>query len=133
MKIEPISKKQISEQEARARFTDYASSAAFALVLTKRQITFLIDLHDAGQQEMVGRYSHFISNLRGCERRGLVGQEVVFEKGRTSSGEQAWHYRFYCTEAGRLVVELLKLAGHAGVLRPRDAQPQTKSKRRGRG
>ena len=133
MKIEPITKKQISEEEARARFTDYASSAAFALVLTKRQITFLIDLHDAGQSEMVGHYSRFISNLRGCERRGLVGQEVVIEKGRTYSGGQAWHYRFYCTEAGRLVVALLKLAGHTGMIRPRDAQPEPKNKRRKRG
>ena len=115
MSVESVKAKAITEKAALNQFVEYTSSASFVLTLTKRQITFLIDLHDCGQGLMHARYNHFIASLNGCERRGLVGRKVIHE-GRSFSGGRGWRYEFFVTEAGKHVVALLKMVGHQGEL-----------------
>lgn len=116
MGVKSIKAKGITEKAALSQFAEYTSSATFVLTLTKRQITFLIDLHDCGQGPMHGRYNHFIASLNGCERRGLVGRKVIHEKGPSFGGGRGWRYEFFVTEAGKHVVALLKLVGHRGEI-----------------
>lgn len=114
MAVKSVKAKAITEKAALNQFAEYTSSAAFVLSLTKRQITFLIDLHDCGQDSMHARYNHFIASLHGCERRGLVGRNVVHH--RSYDDRRGWTYQFFVTEAGKHVVALLKLIGHKGEI-----------------
>lgn len=116
MSVSALKAKRVTEKAALNAFSEYTSSATFALTLTKRQITFLIDLHDCGQGMMCARYNHFIASLHGCQRRGLVGQEVVYHEAEMFSNGKGWAYRYFVTEPGKHVVALLKLVGHKGEL-----------------
>lgn len=81
-------------------FRDYVTSTAFALTISRRQIEMLSQLHQFGDTWML------ITTFDALARKGLV--ERVQEK----NGDQ-FSTTARLTEAGRLVVPLLK---HAGLL-----------------
>jgi hypothetical protein len=81
-------------------FRDYVTSTAFALTISRRQIEMLSQLHQFGDSWML------ITTFDALARKGLV--ERVQEK----NGDQ-FSTTARLTEAGRLVIPLLK---HAGLL-----------------
>lgn len=81
-------------------FRDYVTSTAFALTISRRQIEMLSQLHQFGDTWML------LTTFDALARKGLV--ERVRENASDKFSTTA-----RLTEAGRLVVPLLK---HAGLL-----------------
>ena len=83
-----------------SKFTDYVTSAAFRLDLSKNMIEYML----AQELNIHGFYDqrHWYNAMEACGRRGLIEIKVVNDKG---------HRSHKVTKEGKLVIELLKLSG----------------------
>lgn len=81
------------------QFADYATSVAFHIALSRKQIIFMCNLYDSGR----GVVNTFITTGDALERKGLV-------KRLTYPARKDWGV-YVLTEAGLHLIKLFKLAG----------------------
>lgn len=84
-------------------FRDYVTSTAFALTVSRRQIECLCQLDQYGESWL------FLTTFRALEHKGLA--ERVPTPPSANPNHDRWGSTVRLTEAGRLVIPLLKLAG----------------------
>lgn len=87
------------------QFAEYATSTAFAIQLSKNQCNFLLRLENFERTQLGGLNDPALTvgGLRGLEARGLVHWK--YDASGKPDGFQG------LTEAGKVMVQLLKLAG----------------------
>lgn len=105
-------------EQFNALLREHVTRVGFDLSLGRTHVAALVYLNECLAQ---GRYipaqhsdnsvkrrafAHFASGIAGCAERGLVLHHYRSEK---KDGGLKWHYTI--TKAGKLVIELLKVAG----------------------
>lgn len=109
------------KMEKNEAFTRWTSGNTFSLVMGRAQIAVLVSIHASiGKKERAGfgifgshpRLKHWLIGVRGLEERGLlIHTQSLIPKDRWSVGnytiDECWKF----TNAGLLVVELLKITG----------------------
>jgi hypothetical protein len=86
------------------QFAAYVTSTAFNLSLSRSMIVCLVDIANNDEYAMGLRIAGLYETTVGT-RRKLADRGLIF------APDPKWPGRFELTEAGSLVVELLKVAG----------------------
>lgn len=85
-------------KNANQQFADYATSVAFHVSLSRKQIIYMCNLHECGR----GVVNTFIMTGEALEKKGLI-QEIMYPG-------KDWRVHVL-TEAGLHLIKLFKLAG----------------------